>query len=209
MNIFNLLFHYVLQTTVKYNIDESHGLSHSMNVLHNAQSIHNSLTSIYYPYLKDQEHIIYTSAVLHDMCDKKYMDVNTGLQNIENVLSKSFDSNDVDVITQIMNTMSYSKVKLNGFPDMGQYQMAYHIVREADLLAAYDFDRCMVFDMYQKHTNVEQAYENAKDLFYKRVFNHYSDGLLITEYSQTQHFLLKPLAYGRIQSWNNVLRHMK
>lgn len=209
MNIFNLLFHYVLQTTIKYNIDESHGLSHSMNVLHNAQSIRNSLNPIYYPYLKDQDHIIYTSAVLHDMCDKKYMDVDEGIQNIENAISTSFDSNDIDTIKKIMNTMSYSKVKLNGFPDMGDFQMAYHIVREADLLAAYDFDRCMVYDMYKKGTNVDQAYEHAKNLFYNRVFKHHSDGLLITDYSQTQHFILKPLAHQRMRSWNQILKYSK
>lgn len=209
MNIFNLLFHYVIQTTVKYDIDESHGLSHSMDVLHNVHSIRNSLNPIYYPYLKEQESIMYTSAVLHDMCDKKYMNVDEGIQNIEKVLCKSFQSNDIDIIKKIMNTMSYSKVKQYGFPDMEQYQMAYHIVREADLLAAYDFDRCMVYDMYRKNTNVEEAYESAKELFHNRVFKHHSDGLLITDYSQTQHFLLKPLAYDRMRSWNQILKYTK
>ena len=109
----------------------------------------------------------------------------------------------------IMNTMSYSKVKLNGFPDMGEFQMAYHIVREADLLAAYDFDRCMVYDMYKKGSNVDEAYEHAKNLFYNRVFKHYSDGLLITDYSQTQHFILKPLVHQRMRSWNQILKYNK
>ena len=29
--------------------------------------------------------------------------------------------------------MSYSKVKKSGFPDMNEFQTAYHIVRESDL----------------------------------------------------------------------------
>lgn len=209
MNIFNTLFHYVLYTTTKYNIDESHGLSHSMAVLHNAYDIRNSMNSMNYPYLTEQEPIIYTSAVLHDMCDKKYMNVDEGLHDIEELINTQFSSSEVDVIKNIMNTMSYSKVKKNGFPDMKQHQCAYHIVREADLLAAYDFDRCMVYDMYQKNTNVEQAYENAKSLFHNRVFKHYLDGLLVTDYSQTQHFILQPLAMQRITTWNNLLKHTK
>ena len=63
----------------------------------------------------------------------------------------------------------------NGFPDMGEYQTAYNIVREADLLCAYDFDRCMIYQMYNKvylwsHTTCNQikscagmtSYSNSK-----------------------------------------------
>ena len=49
-------------------------------------------------------------------------------------------SEKLDIIFQIITTMSYSTVKKNGFPSLNEYQLAYHIVREADLLAAYDID---------------------------------------------------------------------
>ena len=41
-------------------------------------------------------------------------------------------------VIDIVDTMSYNKVITSGFPYHGEYQRAYHIVREADLLAGYD-----------------------------------------------------------------------
>ena len=43
--------------------------------------------------------------------------------------------------------MSYSKVNKNGFPELGNYQLCYNIVREADLLASYNIDRCIIYQM--------------------------------------------------------------
>jgi len=68
--------------------------------------------------------------------------------------------------------MSYSKVKKQGFPSLGKYQLAYHIVREADLLTAYDFDRCMIYHMSKNNSNVREAYYNAEELFHNRVLRH-------------------------------------
>ena len=56
----------------------------------------------------------------------------------------------MDVIGDIIGSMSYSKVKKNGFPELGDYQTEYNIVREADLLAAYDIDRAIIYRIKER-----------------------------------------------------------
>lgn len=205
MSLYTTLFNFVLCTIAKYNIDESHGLSHSMNVLHNAHTLYQSELKRH-PYLEDQEKIIYSSAILHDMCDNKYMDVENGLNEINNVLTSDLSQEEINIVKTIINTMSYSKVKKQGFPSMGNYQLAYHIVRESDLLAAYDFDRCMIYHMNKNDSDVRKAFHNAEELFDNRVLRHHEDHLLVTEYSQSQHTLLSSSARIRMRSWKNILK---
>jgi len=205
MSLYTTLFNFVLCTIAKYNIDESHGLSHSMNVLHNAHTLYQSELKRN-PYLEDQEKIIYSSAILHDMCDNKYMDVENGLNEINNVLTSDLSQEEINIVKTIINTMSYSKVKKQGFPSMGNYQLAYHIVRESDLLAAYDFDRCMIYHMNKNDSDVRKAFHNAEELFDNRVMRHHEDNLLVTEYSQSQHTLLSSSARIRMRSWKNILK---
>ena len=78
------------------------------------------------------------------MCDKKYMDEKEGIKEIEKFLESKLSDDEINIILSIITTMSYSTVKANGYPDLGFYQTAYHIVREADLLSAYNFDRCVI-----------------------------------------------------------------
>jgi hypothetical protein len=209
-SLLSKLFHFVLLITKKYNIDESHGLAHSMNVLHFAHNIYtDELDKI--PYIKEQEKIIYVSSILHDMCDKKYISEEIGINEIVTFLDEtnSITPLEVAVIKKIINTMSYSTVKKYGFPQLNEYQPAYHIVREADLLTAYDFDRCMIYDINKKDGNIESAFEHANNLFENRVFKHESDGLLLTEYSKTQHYILQNEAKQRINSWRSILNNRK
>ena len=72
VTLISKLIQFVLLTTRKYGIDESHGVSHSMNILHYAHKIYNSELP-YFPNLKEEERTIYVSALIHDMCDKKYI----------------------------------------------------------------------------------------------------------------------------------------
>jgi HD superfamily phosphodiesterase len=206
MNILSKLFNFVLLTSKKYNIDESHGLSHSMNVFHFANKIYEDEV-INYPILKNQENLIYVSAILHDMCDKKYMDEKNGLREIDSFLQGEHILNpaDIGVCKQIMSTMSYSKVKQNGFPNLGCYQTAYNIVREADLLSAYDFDRCMIYKMNLNDGNIEDAYQNALELFNKRVLKHNDDNLFLLKYSKDKSVVLHNLALQRIDSWRKIM----
>jgi len=187
----------------KYKIDTSHSETHSMDVLHFANSIYESEISLY-PILKQQTDVIYTAAVLHDMCDKKYMDTDEGLDEIQKYFGNKIDEDELYHAKNIMKTMSYSYVKKNGYPDLGDYQMAYHIVREADLLSSYDFDRSIIYHLNKGNTLTE-SYSNALDLFENRVFKYNSDKLLTYDYSMRMSKILTSQALYRINSWHRIL----
>jgi len=204
MRLLSKLFKFVITTSVKYNIDESHGLSHSMNVLQNSHNIYES-ELVNNPELYKMKKIIYVSSVLHDMCDKKYVVESDGINNIQDFLEDKLSNNEILHVKNIVSTMSYSTVKRCGFPDLGEIQMAYHIVREADLLSAYDFDRCMIYKMYNDGSDIKHAFDDAVDLFYNRVFQHETDKLLITKYSKDLHYKLKEIAINRIIVWDKIL----
>ena len=127
--LLNKLFNYVIMTCNKYKIDESHGLGHSMNVLYYTDEIINS-ESKKNVYILEQKNIIHTSAILHDMCDNKYINEKEGIESIKTLLKDELNDEEINVIRDIITLMSYSKVKINGFPNLGKYQLAYHIVRE-------------------------------------------------------------------------------
>jgi len=179
----NHAFNYVILTSNKYNIDESHALKHSMEVLHFANKIYDS--ELYTnPILEEQKDIIFVSSILHDMCDKKYMNEQIGIQEMVNYMKDYLEIEHVDVISEIISTMSYSKVIKQGYPDLHEYQLAYHIVREADLLAAYDLDRCIIYQMMHDKCSYCESVPIAINLFYKRVLRYIENDLFITEYSK-------------------------
>jgi hypothetical protein len=102
--------------------------------------------------------------------------------------------------------MSYSYVKKNGFPNLGEYQHAYHIVREADLLTAYDFDRCMIYKIHLCNDNIDDAFEDAMYLFENRVLQHNNDKLFLTDYSLSKSRELHKYSLERIQNWKQILK---
>lgn len=174
----------VMHLTKKYNIDESHSLKHSMEVMRFAYDIFTSELPKN-PHLVEQETIILAAAILHDMCDRKYVpDEAVAIQEIRDFMAGHLTEQELDVIVSIVTTMSYSKVKKSGYPDLGEYQLAYHIVREADLLAAYDIDRCVIFGMAVTKMNYTDAFARATELYRERVLTYRSDGLFVTEWSK-------------------------
>lgn len=202
--LLNKLYQFVLYMTAKYNMDESHGIMHSMNVLNYAHNIYESELPKN-PFLVDQQTIIYVSAALHDMCDRKYIDEDLGIKQIQDFLEDRMDQKEIEITKKIITTMSYSKVKKHGFPELGEYQPAYHIVREADLLSAYDFDRCITYKMKQYNENFESSFHDAKKLFEERMFQHNNDGLFISDYSKHESFILEQIAHHRISNWNKII----
>lgn len=212
MHLLNKLFQYVLITTSRYKIDESHGLNHAMNSLMFANKIYEKEV-VKYPYINEHENIIYVSSVLHDMCDKKYMkqedgleDISKFIQSLEKDNEKILSSKESKIVESIVSTMSYSYVKKNGFPNLGKYQVAYNIVREADLLCAYDFDRCMIYQMNKNNGNVSDAFHDAVNLFDKRMYRHMDDGLLLTNYARNNYQFLEQQSKNRIQHWKRILK---
>jgi HD superfamily phosphodiesterase len=206
LNLLNHAFNYVIQTSKMYNIDESHSLKHSMEVYKFAKNIYN-YELVKNPHLSKYEEIIYVSAIGHDMCDKKYMDEITGINNYKEYLNKYMNSNDLDIIGDIIGKMSYSKVKKYGYPNLGESQLAYHIVREADLLAAYDFERCIIYKMYKDNVEYISAIKEAKELFDNRMFKMIDDNLFVTDYSKQISLLLHEKAKIDVEFLTEILKN--
>ena len=188
-NIINAAFQYVINTSKKYNIDESHALKHSMDVFHYANKIfhsefHNNR------FLEQQSEIISVSAIVHDMCDKKYVNENNGIIELDNFMKDYMNVHQREMVTNIVSAMSYSTVKSKGYPDCGAYQLAYHIVREADLLTAYDVDRCIIYGMMKENISYTNAAKRAVELFENRVLKYRTDNLFITDYSKRESLIL-------------------
>lgn len=182
----NQAFKCVMDFTRRYNIDESHSLKHSMEVKRFAENIYES-ELVANPQLERQKSIIMASAILHDMCDHKYVSDEAGaIAELREYMKEFFTDADFDVVVSIITTMSYSKVKKKGYPDLGEYQLAYHIVREADLLAAYDIDRCIIYGMAVDKMTYTMAVERATVVFADRVIKYRDDGLFLTAWSKAK-----------------------
>lgn len=102
--------------------------------------------------------------------------------------------------------MSYSKIKKDGFPDLKNYQWAYHIVREADLLSSYDMDRAMMYHMYHSKDDVLASYENTQTLFESRVNNYYKDNLFMTEYAKVKGHELHEKSIVQLSNWKSIIQ---
>ena len=197
--LINRAFQYVGKITEIYKIDESHGLKHSMEVFGFAKRIYESELKTN-PFLEEQREIIFAAAIGHDTCDKKYMDETEGVSNYKEYLSDIMRPEDLEIMGKIISTMSYSKVKVHGYPDLGKYQLAYHIVREADLLAAYDIDRCIMYTMHRDNCDYTSALQEAFDLFDYRVFKMRTDRLFKTSYSRKESLKLHKKAQKDVAS---------
>jgi HD superfamily phosphodiesterase len=204
VNLINHAFAYVIKTSKIYNIDESHALKHSMDVYNYAHKIYESEV-VKNPYLERQKEIIYTSAILHDMCDKKYMQEKNGISLIKTHMQDHISYTNLETVGNIISTMSYSKVKTNGYPNLCEHQLAYHIVREADLLSAYDFNRCIIYKMYKEKAPYDVALKDAVDLFNKRILKYRSDKLFITKYSKKESLKLHNNAKKELEIFEKTL----
>jgi hypothetical protein len=182
-NVINYSLKFVIETSKTSNIDESHALKHSLDVLKYARKIYNYEVDNN-DIIKNHLNIICCSAIIHDMCDKKYMNEELGIINIQNYMKQYISKKELDIVLRIVKYMSYSKVRLNGYPDLGEYQLAYHIVREADLLSAYDIDRCIMYQMTINNNDFVSSLPIAIDLYENRVLNYIKDDLFVSEYSR-------------------------
>lgn len=202
------LLNIALSFTKRFHIDESHALGHSINVLHYAHEIkmHEYKN---YPILNEQESVIYASAILHDICDKKYVDEQKSWNLLERDIKKEnlLTEQELDAVHKIISTMSYSKVKENGFPDLHDYNMAYHVVREADLLTAYDFDRSLIYNMNNVDPDFIGSYPNACTVMDTRVMMHLEDGLFITKHGERLAKQLEQDVINRMVKWHWLLNN--
>jgi HD superfamily phosphodiesterase len=205
MKLLNHLFDFVVLTSKEFNIDESHALKHSMDVYYFSNEIFRSEV-VKNSYLDNHKKIIDICAILHDMCDKKYMDEKIGVDKISDYIKDITTEKEKDICLNIISTMSYSTIKKNGFPNLDEYQLAYNIVREADLLASYDFDRCIMYQMLKNNKKYDESFDDAKNVFEKRVFKYREDKLFTTDYALIQSGILHFDAIKRINNMNILFR---
>ena len=186
--IINTSFQYVIKASALYTIDESHALKHSMQVFNYATELFKNTIyiseSIPLESMIEQQEIVYIAALLHDMCDHKYVGENESVALLEMRQYMSVNANvsekTMNVVCEIISSMSYSKVVKHGYPNLGVYNMAYHVVREADLLAGYDPDRCIIYSMMVEKMCYVESVKRCIDLFNKRVFNYIPNMLFVS-----------------------------
>jgi hypothetical protein len=205
LSVINIAFNYVIYIGSKYNIDESHFLKHSMEVFQFANKIYYD-ELLNNPYLIHQKEIISIASIIHDTCDKKYMDEKTGLLEMQMYMKDYMSTYDLDIVSKIISSMSYSTVNKQGFPELGEYQLAYHVVREADLLSAYDIDRTIIYGMMRENLNYIDSIKRALELCENRILK-YKDNLFITEYSKKTSILLHEKCITNMELLKNMINN--
>ncbi len=158
------LWQYALETVTKYNMDESHGMTHFLRTRAYAQLIMDSeefnSTGIIPGLTKAAEKIlILDAAFVHDLIDSKYMDEAEAIERLTKVLiTGGYSASDANAIITIITQTSFSKRLARhraGLPmiEPGPYYLAVCIVTDADQLDGYDPHRCRI---YQEHRTARE-----------------------------------------------------
>jgi hypothetical protein len=171
---------FIKETCRLYNIDDSHGLNHSLETLKWSLLITKDHTLN-----SEQSTIIKLSCLLHDMCDKKYMNESEGVERIIYFLNYviHIDKEIVDKVVFIITNMSYSKVIKCGYPDFNldsSLEYCYHVVRNSDLLGSYDPERCIQYQIRCGGTRKE-GITKMLELFANRVLTQLDAGYINLE----------------------------
>jgi len=176
----DLLFNFIEQQCKKYNIDTSHGSKHAWGTALRAMAILKTLENV----SEKEERVAIYSAALHDTCDSKYCPIQEATSDIKSfLLGIQWNPEEVEAVLSIITTMSYSKLKKNiiegiiQYPDHGEWQRAYHVARNADLLEGYIVARCVLYNQHIYPSKTEdEHWERATQLFNERVFTYVSEG---------------------------------
>lgn len=159
-------------------IDSSHDETHMIRVARMTEQLNELCGN---PVTLEEKDVMILAAFTHDLCDHKYTDVNAGLDVIDKWLERQPISEEQRrAVCRIISTMSYSKVKQYGYPtDLGKWELAYHHVRIADLLDAYDIDRCYTYQSH-KHPDMSESekWRAVIDLFERRVLTQKDEYIL-------------------------------
>lgn len=159
-------------------IDASHDETHMVRVAKLTERL-NELCGKHVS--EEEKDVMILAAFTHDLCDHKYTDVTAGLEVIDRWLERQPISEEQrHAVCRIISTMSYSKVKVHGYPtDLGRWELAYHHTRIADLIDAYDIERCYQYQSH-KHPEMEEMekWRAVIDVFERRVLTQKDDFIL-------------------------------
>ena len=199
------IVNFINETCKLYDIDNSHGLEHSIQTLEWSLLI---TKDIKYSYKNSI--IIKLSCLLHDMCDKKYMDEQEGINRIVKFLKDELNITDdiIEAIVFIISNMSYSKVIKYGYPDISHdkdLEFCYHIVRNSDLLGSYDPERCIGYQIRcggSRHEGIIKMLE----LFDNRILRLVENGYINSEPAIGYAEILKKKAIAKLELYKKELQ---
>jgi HD superfamily phosphodiesterase len=193
------LFEFGLDTIQRFNIDWSHGMDHALAVLHYARDIvagyqrdHPKIQLIPRHTNPEAKRLIDVAALVHDWIDHKYMREDVGIARLEQVFQEHNFPYTASVVA-IITSISFSKRvtrKKQGLPmlDLGELQLAAEIVADADMLDAYNPERCLVYQ--NRFANDPEEYRRiVRAILVDRVLQ-YRDHYLNTPYARA---IAKPL----------------
>ena len=83
---------FIQNTCILFNIDDSHGLGHAIKTLLWSLRISKDMKLTFY-----ESKVIQLSCLLHDMCDKKYMDEQFGVNRIRIFLSETWPAHGFNI----------------------------------------------------------------------------------------------------------------
>jgi hypothetical protein len=179
-NLFQNAFEFCASVCRTQGIDSSHDETHMLRVANITVSL-NELCGK--PVSQEEKDVMILSAFTHDLCDHKYTDVSAGLEVIDAWLeSQPISDEQRRAVCRIISTMSYSKVNVYGYPpDLGRWELAYHHTRIADLIDAYDIERCYQYQSH-KHPEMEEIdkWRSVVNLFERRVLTQKDEFILPT-----------------------------
>jgi hypothetical protein len=166
--MYQTAYNFCKSRCIELGIDSSHDEKHMARVADMALELNKRCGR---SVSQKESNVMILAAFTHDLCDRKYIDPDSGVLTIRDWLRSVTTREECDAVIQIITTMSYSKVSKHGYPnDLGPWELAYHHVRVADLIDAYDIKRC--YD-YQTHAypSMEEGekWRAVVELFERRV----------------------------------------
>lgn len=177
-DLFSSAFDFCASVCRTQGIDSSHNHQHMARVARMTERL-NDLCGRTVG--QDEKDVMILAAFTHDLCDHKYTDVGAGLEVVDRwLIQQPISDEQRRAVCRIISTMSYSKVKVDGYPsDLGKWTLAYHHTRIADLIDAYDIERCYT---YQSHKHPEmtekEKWRAVIDLFERRVLTQKDEYIL-------------------------------
>jgi hypothetical protein len=137
---------------------------------------------------KDEKTMARYAAALHDCVDKKYVDPVTASLHVHQFLTSiGWSDARADALLAMVNTMSYSKLcgavvdRQPVFPNHGEWDRVYHVVRQADLLCSYHVHRCYQYQLRIHPDWTEAAHwVRIEAMFQDRIFKYVTNGWFVS-----------------------------
>jgi hypothetical protein len=154
--------------------------------------------------------IIRLACLFHDLSDRKYCNTPASKKEATDAVADWLHIHaraDKDAIQAIIETMSYHEVHRYGYPQLGPILRAYHHVRVADLLDAYDVRRCYMYQVEKNpEMSVEKCWSMVVELFDERVLLQ-RDAYINLPYAYKLADMLHDLATVEIETHRTMLEN--